>query len=227
MAWNASPDWRSATPAYRFLSVTARGPARRLARLRVRGVENVPASGGALVVSNHLSLADPVLISGAIPRPTCWLAKEGLFRNAAGRAAMSAFGCIKVDRDAGGNDGAVSAAARALGEGKIVGVFPEGTRSRPGEVRPGRTGAARIAALSGAPIVPLGIDASAFWPRDARAPRLGRKVYAILGKPFWLDLKPADADDKQRMRDATDDLMGRVRALFAEASAAREADAPW
>src|SRR5581483_3526976 len=99
MAWTASPDWRSATPAYRFLSVAARGPVRALARLRVKGLAHVPASGPALVASNHMSWADPILLNDAIPRPTYWLAKESLFRHAPGRLAMGAFGCIKVDRD--------------------------------------------------------------------------------------------------------------------------------
>ncbi len=219
MSWHASPDWRSATPAYRFLSLTARGPVRALARLQTKGLEHVPAAGPALVASNHLSWADPILINDAIPRPTYWMAKGDLFRNAAGRLAMGAFGCIKVDRESGGNEGAVSAAVRALGEGRVVGVFPEGTRSRPGQVRRGRTGVARIAALSGAPVVPLGIDTSSFWPRHVRLPRFGCRVRLVVGAPLRLDLKPADAEDKQRMRDATDDIMERVKALLAEARA--------
>lgn len=227
MAWNASPDWRSATPAYRFFSLTARGPACGLARLRVRGLAHVPATGPAIVASNHMSWADPILINGTIPRPTYWLAKEALFRHAPGRLAMSAFGCIKVDRATGGNDGAVTAAVRALGEGKLVGIFPEGTRSAPNVIREGRTGVARVAALSGAPVVPVGIDAADFWPRDAKGPRLGRKVYALFGAPLHLDLKPHHAEDKARMREATDAIMARVRELFDEARAAREANAPW
>jgi 1-acyl-sn-glycerol-3-phosphate acyltransferase len=227
MAWNASPDWRSATPAYRFLSVAARGPVRALARLRVRGLEHVPREGPALLASNHMSWADPILINDAIPRPTHWLAKADLFKNAAGHAAMGAFGCIKVDRDARGNDDAVATAVRALSEGKLVGIFPEGTRSPPGEVRAGRTGAARVAALSGAPVVPVGVDATAFWPRDARAPRFGRKAYLAFGAPLALGLAPEDAEDKERLRKATDDIMARVKALFDEAARAREEDARW
>lgn len=227
VARHASEDWRSATPAYRALSRAVSGPVRGLARLRVRGLEHVPATGPALVVSNHASLADPIVINATIPRPTYWLAKSSIFENAAGAAAMRAFGCIKVDREAGGNEGAVAAAVRALAEGKLVGVFPEGTRSRPGQIRRGKTGVARIAALSGALVLPVGIDATDLWPRHAKLPRLGTRVYMAVGEPMRLDLKPEQADDKQALRDATDDVMERVRALFEDARTAKEEKIPW
>ena len=100
---HSSPEWAETTGGYRVASRMLRAPARGLARLRVRGLENVPASGSALVASNHLSVFDPVLISSTIPRPTYWLAKEALFRNKATAMSMRAFGCIKVDRESGGN----------------------------------------------------------------------------------------------------------------------------
>lgn len=217
----ASEDWYFTHVGYRFIKATFEGPVTWAARMKVRGAENVPAQGPVLLAVNHLSWADPVLVGAAIHRPAFYLAKEGVFKNPLAARFFEAMGQIKVDRAAGSNDGAVTTAVGLLSQGLVVGVFPEGTRSRPGQVRRGKTGIARIAALSGAPVVPIGIDTSEFWPKGRALPRFGAKVRVDVGAPMRLDLKPEDAEDRQRMRDATDDLMARVEQLLRNAEKAR------
>lgn len=220
-------DWEYAHPTYRFIKATFHHPVVAAARLRVKGQEHIPDTGGLILAVNHYSWADPVLVSAVLHRPTFYLAKEAVFGNAFGRALMEATGQIKVNRDTGGNEDAVATALDILAHGLVVGIFPEGTRARPGEVKRGRTGVARIAALSGCPVIPIGIDTTTFWPRGRALPKFGDKVYVNVGEPMRLELTPADSEDKKRMRDATDDIMARVAALLAEAMEAKRARRPW
>jgi len=220
-------DWEYAHVFYRFLKTFVERPVIWASRLHVRGAHNVPKEGPVLLAANHLSWADPVVLSAAIHRPAFYLAKEGVFRHPLTRWIVTATGQIKVDRTVGGNDGAVSTALGLLGQGLVVGVFPEGTRSRPGQVKRGKTGIARIAAASGAIVVPVAIESGDFWPRGRSVPRLGRQVYINIGAPFHLDIKADDVADKKRMREATDEVMDRVRALYKEAVEAREAKERW
>lgn len=222
-----SDDWEYAHVFYRFLKTFVQPGVFWASRLNVRGAHHLPREGPVLLAVNHLSWADPVVLGAAIHRPAFFLAKEGVFRHPLTRWIVTATGQIKVDRTIGGNEGAVATALELLGQGLVVGVFPEGTRSRPGQVKRGKTGIARIAASSGATIVPVGIDSGDFWPRGRAFPRLGRQVYVNVGAPFRLDIKADDVADKQRMREATDDVMDRVRALYHEAVEAREGGRRW
>lgn len=212
---------------YRFIKTTFQLPVSWASRLHVKGREHVPDDGGVLLAVNHFSWADPVIVGAAIHRPAHYLAKEAVFRNPLAAQFFYAMGQIKVNRHVGGNDDAVTTAVQWVRDGHVIGIFPEGTRSRPGQVRRGKTGIARVAALTGAPVLPIAVDTQAFWPRGRVLPKLGEKVYVNIGAPMRLDLKPADADDRQRMREATDQVMDRIRDLLAEAVRAKEAGEPW
>lgn len=220
-------DWDYSHVTYRFIKTTFGVPVSWVSRLNVRGVEHVPKTGGVILAVNHLSWADPIVVGAALDRPAFYLAKEGVFRHPLTRWLVTATGQIKVDRQAGGNEGAVETARDLLEKGLVVGIFPEGTRSHPGRVKRGKTGIARIAAVSEAPIVPVGCDTGAFWPRGRTMPRVGQPVYIDFGAPFRLDIKPEDTSDKQRMREATDEVMDRVKKHYFAAVAAREAKEAW
>lgn len=220
-------DWETAYVGYRFIKTTFQHPVVWTSRLRVKGREHVPDAGGVLLAVNHHSWADPILVAAAIHRPAHYLAKEAVFRNPVAARFFYAMGQIKVQRDTGGNSDAVATAVEWLRLGQVIGVFPEGTRSRPGQVRRGKTGIARMAALSGAPVIPIGVDTQDFWPRGRVLPKLGEKVYLKIGAPMQLDLKPADAEDREKMREATDDIMDRVRELLDDAVAAKERGEAW
>lgn len=222
-----TPDWDATHVGYRFIKGTFQTPVTLTMRLHVRGAERLPRTGGVVLASNHLSWADPIALGAALDRPVFYLAKEAVFRNPVAARFFDALGQIKVDRQQGGNDPAISTAVKVLEQGRVLGVFPEGTRSRPGHVKRGKTGVARIAALSGAPILPIGVDAGDFWPKNRALPHLGARVYVNIGEPMHLDLKPDDAQDRVRTRQATDEVMDRVRSLYLEAVAANEAGEVW
>jgi 1-acyl-sn-glycerol-3-phosphate acyltransferase len=220
-------DWDYSHPLYRFIKGTFHHPVSWLMRLHVRGKENVPVTGPVILAVNHLSWADPIAMGVALQRPAFYLAKEGVFKHPLTRWIVTATGQIKVDRTVGKNEGALDTALDLLQQGLVVGVFPEGTRSRPGQVKRGKTGIARIAAMSGAPIVPVGCETGYFWPHGHNMPSLGHPVYVDIGPPFTLDLKPEDIADKNKMRDATDEIMDKVRVLYQGAVDAREKGERW
>ena len=116
---------------------------------------------------------------------------------------------------------------KAIGEGKIIGVYPEGTRSVPPDLLPFKSGAVRIALLTGAPLVPVGMATDRFWPRGKLLPRFGRRVYVAIGGPMTLGKDPDLANDREACHKMSEDLQAKVRALLAEATAARERKERW
>jgi 1-acyl-sn-glycerol-3-phosphate acyltransferase len=220
-------DWYSTPVGYRLLKAAFGKPVGWAARIRSRGAQNVPMDGPVLLAVNHFTWADPVVLGVVLHRPAFYLAKEELFRNKPMGWFLETMGQIKVERVAGSNDDALATAVGLLSKGLVVGVFPEGTRSRGGELKRGKTGIARIAAKSGAPVVPVALATAGFWPKDSALPKLGRTVYINVGAPARYDLKPEDADDREKMRETTDDIMGRVKALLDEATEAQKRGEKW
>ncbi len=224
----ATDEWYYTNGLYRFIKGGFQWFAMSAAGIRSRGAEHIPRTGPVLLAINHFSWADPVVVGAVLERPAFYLAKERLFRNKIVARLLEGMGQIKVDRHvAGSNEGAIEKALELLEMGLIVGVFPEGTRSRPGEVKRGKTGIARIAARSGVPVIPIAITTDRYWPRQEGFPRWGEPTYINIGAPMVLDVKPEDADDRDKMREATDDVMARIRELLAEAHEARERGAAW
>ena len=124
------------------------------------GIENVPREGPAIIASNHLSFADHFFGPLPLPRKVTYLAKSEYFtgrglKGLASKAFFSGVGQIPVDR-AGGLAGerALNTGLRVLAEGKLLGIYPEGTRTPDGRLYRGKTGVARLALESGAPVVP-------------------------------------------------------------------------
>jgi len=135
--------------------------------LRVRGAEHIPASGPALIVSNHQSILDPPLIGGAARRPIYFLAKAELFRIPLFGALIRRLNARPVRRE-GPDPGALRMALRVLEEDGALLIFPEGTRGAEGVLRPAKAGAGMLAVKSGAPVVPVYISGSGrAWPRRA------------------------------------------------------------
>src|SRR6195952_603536 len=156
-------------------------------RFDVRGAENVPASGGAIICSNHVSYFDFTFLGlGALPqhRLVRFMAKSSVFGHWFAGPFMRAMQHIPVDRRAG--TAAFEAAVRALKDGEVVGVFPEATISTSYTVKDIKAGAARMAVDAGVPIIP-----AAVWGGHRIAtkghkvvPRRGVVVMVLLGEPI-------------------------------------------
>ena len=130
------------------------------------GEEKIPATGGAIVSANHPSYLDPVLLSLQVKRPILFMAWDALFRVPLLGPMVRLFGAFPVDTRPGGGRAAYEAAKGLVQEGHLVGIFPEGKRSRAGWMEEDlRAGAARLALETGAPLVPATIrGAFRAWP---------------------------------------------------------------
>jgi 1-acyl-sn-glycerol-3-phosphate acyltransferase len=177
---------------YRFLQSACRLAAVVVFRIRCDGRQFIPASGGGLVMSNHQSNLDPVIVGLAANRRLNYLARETLFRFAPFRWLIRSLDAIAIDREGLGLAG-LKETLRRLKRGELVLIFPEGTRTRDGELAPLKAGFCAIARRANVPLVPVAV-AGAFeaWPRSRRLPR--RSVLRVcFGPPLWpADIEPLD-----------------------------------
>ena len=126
--------------------------------IQVEGREHIPTSGGFVLASNHRSYADPPLLATRLRGQRCvFMAKEELFRNKFFGWLIRKLGAFPVTRGAGDN-GVIETAEQYVRSGRVLMIFPEGTRSKDGRVGRGKTGVALIAAQTGAPVVPVAIS---------------------------------------------------------------------
>jgi 1-acyl-sn-glycerol-3-phosphate acyltransferase len=182
--------------------------------LRVRGVEHVPPSGPALIVSNHQSILDPPLIGGAVRRQIYFLAKAELFRIPVFGPLIRALHARPVRRE-GADSRALRTAAQLLEEGKALLIFPEGTRSLDGSLGEGKAGVGMLAVTSGAPVVPAYVSGTLeALPKGAAWPR--RSQVSVSFGPA-LHFKPrTGAGRKERYREAAEDMMRGIAQLREE-----------
>lgn len=152
-------------------------------RMRCHGREYVPAEGGVIVLSNHQSHFDPILVGLAIDRRLNFLARKSLFRSPVLRPLLELFGSIPIDRE-GSGFGGLKETLKRLKRGEMVLIFPEGTRTHTGEVGPLKPGFIPLARRGGAPLLPVAM-AGAFeaWPRSRSLPRPAR-IALCFGEPI-------------------------------------------
>lgn len=153
-------------------------------RWQVNGRENIPSQGALLMVSNHLNLADPPLVSVSINRKAIFMAKEELFRSKFTGYFISSFGAFPVHRGQLDRE-ALRHAERVLAEGMVLVMFPEATRSKNAQLQPAFPGSALIALRNRVPILPVAITGTerikgVSW--ILRRP----KITVDFGQPFHL-----------------------------------------
>jgi putative phosphoserine phosphatase / 1-acylglycerol-3-phosphate O-acyltransferase len=193
------------------------------AKLDISGTDNIPAEGPAIICGNHRSYYDPLAVGYAIAkrgRPVRFLGKKEVFDAPIVGDIARAMGGIRVDRGTG-SDEPLREAAAALEAGELVAIMPQGTIPRGraffDPVLKGRWGAARLAAMSGAPIVPLGLwGTEQVWPRNATLPNLLNvtnppHVQVRVGQPFELEHHDMDADTAHIMSAIADLLPAEAR----------------
>ena len=152
-------------------------------RIRVEGLENVPREGGALLVANHQSMLDIPLIGTRVRRTVTFVARDTLRKNPFLRWVIHTCGGITVKRGSA-DRAALDAMIAELSAGKLVAIFPEGTRSRDGSVRDFQRGALLVAKRAGVPVIPMGVAGTgAVWPSGRPVPGPGRLGLA-LGEPL-------------------------------------------
>jgi 1-acyl-sn-glycerol-3-phosphate acyltransferase len=203
---------RASTPiGYRLARALLSRPLRKAYDIDVEGDARLP-DGPIVLAANHRSFMDSIFLALAVDRTVSFLAKAEYFDRRRTAWLFRSTGQIPLRR--GSPAGARQAIEQALGvldRGGVVGVYPEGTRSRDGKLHRGNLGPARLAAASGAPIVPVGLlGTDEVQAPDQRLPRVGRRVAVRFGQP--IRLRPA-ASDRAHLREATDGLMADIADL--------------
>jgi 1-acyl-sn-glycerol-3-phosphate acyltransferase len=151
--------------------------------IRCGGREKVPASGGGLMLSNHQSNLDPVLVGLASKRRLNYVARKTLFKFPPFRWLINSLDAISIDREGTGLDG-LKETLRRLKRGEIVLLFPEGTRTPDGEVQAMKPGFCAVARRSAVPILPVALDGAWHaWPRQQKLPRRA-VIHVQFGDPI-------------------------------------------
>jgi 1-acyl-sn-glycerol-3-phosphate acyltransferase len=187
-----------------------------LFRPKVKGLRHVPGSGPVIIASNHLSFSDSIFMPLVVPRKVTFLAKSEYFTSPGPKGLLKkltfiALGQVPVDRSGGRrSEAALITGLKVLAEGKCLGIYPEGTRSPDGRLYKGRTGIARVAIESGAPIIPVAMfNTEKIQPTGTVVPKVMR-VEMIFGEPMYFE---GDSTDLQHLRDVTDQIMETIQAL--------------
>ncbi len=209
--------------AYFILKTFVLGPLLRfIFRPWVRGVENVPSSGAAILASNHLSFSDSIFLPLQCPRPVVFLAKSEYFtgRGLKGwlvKTFFKATGQLPIDRSGGkASEAALNTGLGVLEQGQLLGIYPEGTRSPDGRLYRGRTGIARMALEAKVPVVPVAmIDTEKVQPIGKRLPRI-RRVGIVYGKPLDFSRFDGMEGDRIVLRAVTDEIMYELKKISAQ-----------
>jgi 1-acyl-sn-glycerol-3-phosphate acyltransferase len=183
------------------------------------GRRNVPAEGGAILASNHLSFVDSVILPLMIDRPVAFLAKSDYFtgKGLKGWATgmfMKATGQLPIDRTGGkASEASLNTGLQVLGGGELLGIYPEGTRSPDGKLYRGRTGIARMALEARVPVVPVVmVDTDTMMPIGQRLPNVVR-VGVVIGEPLDFSRFEGMEGDRYILRSITDEIMVALQRL--------------
>jgi len=189
--------------------------ANRLWRFDLRGFEQLPETGPAILCANHISFLDSAFLIIQAPRNISFVGKSEYLDSWKTRRLFPALGMIPIDREGGEKaQVALEAAENVLQRGELFGIFPEGTRSRDGMLYKGKTGAARLAVKLDCPIFPVGIVGTReIQPPDAKLPRVGGRVSITIGKPISPARYAQRSDDHLVLREMTDEVMFEIQSL--------------
>jgi 1-acyl-sn-glycerol-3-phosphate acyltransferase len=187
-----------------------------LFRPKVKGLRNVPASGPVIIASNHLSFSDSIFMPLVVPRKVTFLAKSEYFTSPGPKGLLKkltfiALGQVPVDRSGGRrSEAALITGLQVLADGKCLGIYPEGTRSPDGRLYKARTGIARLAIESGAPVIPVAMfNTDKIQPTGTVVPKV-KRVGMTFGEPMYFE---GDSRDALFLRECADAIMKRIQQM--------------
>jgi 1-acyl-sn-glycerol-3-phosphate acyltransferase len=199
------------TPIYRLGYTISKVLAKLGFRLRTYGRENLIENGPAILASNHSSYLDPPLVGVCCRKDVYFLARKSLFERPVIGPLIAQLNTVPVDRDRG-DVGAVRAMIKLLKSGNRVLVFPEGTRSKDGNLQPARAGVGLLIAKSLAPVVPVRVFGS-----YAALPRSGGirfvPITVVIGKPLFFTKQDLGTDERAAYQVLSDRVMAAIAAL--------------
>ena len=205
---------------YFFLKTFVLGPLLRVIfRPWIRGVENIPVTGAAILASNHLSFSDSIFLPLMLRRPVTFLAKSEYFTGKGFKGALTRWffkstGQLPIDRSGGkASEASLTTGLGVLAEGNVLGIYPEGTRSPDGKLYRGRTGIARMVLEAKVPIIPVAmIDTEKVQPIGQKMPRI-RRVGINIGAPLDFSRFDGMEGDRIVLRAVTDEIMYELQRL--------------
>jgi 1-acyl-sn-glycerol-3-phosphate acyltransferase len=184
------------------------------------GIDNIPGEGPVILAGNHLSFADHFFGPLPVRRPIVFLGKREYFtgkglKGLISKGFMHGVGVIPLDRTGGSaSEEALATGLRVLREGKVLGIYPEGTRAPDNRLYKGKTGVARIALESKAPIIPMAmINTFELMPPGQIWPRLGVRPGVRFGKPMDFSRYYGQGEDRAVLRAITDEIMQAIAEL--------------
>ncbi|MDZ5712026.1 lysophospholipid acyltransferase family protein [Jeotgalibacillus haloalkalitolerans] len=169
-------------------------------RIRIVGKEHIPEEGGVLICANHINVLDPPVVGITSPRPVSFMAKEELFKMPVLKKLLPNLNAFPVKRGMSDRE-ALRKGLSQLKEGNVVGLFPEGTRSKDGVIGKGLAGAGFFALRSDAAVVPCAI----IGPY-----KISKRLKVVYGKPINMaELK----ERKASAAEVTDIIMNEIKTL--------------
>lgn len=186
-------------------------------RWRVFNPERVPRTGPVILAANHASFIDPPLVGSGLTRDINYLARESLFRFPVVGAILRSWNAVPVDRDGGGAKGLKIILGRLLAGGGII-LFPEGTRTKDGNLQPARSGIGLTVIKSAAPVVPVRVFGTfAAYGRNHKFPR-PKKVAVKYGAPMNFEKLRAEAKvcSKSRLKEIYHEVAVEIMAAIAK-----------
>jgi 1-acyl-sn-glycerol-3-phosphate acyltransferase len=190
-----------------------------LGRPKIEGMEHVPSSGPAILASNHLAVADSFYLPLVVRRRITFLAKSEYFTGTGLKGWFTKWfytvaGQVPIDRtDADAAQAALGSAERLLGQGKLLGMYPEGTRSPDGRLYKGKTGLGRLALETGVPVIPVAmIGTNVVNPPGSKMWRFGR-VTVRFGEPMDFSRFEGLAGNRFIERAVTDEVIYELMEL--------------
>jgi 1-acyl-sn-glycerol-3-phosphate acyltransferase len=190
-----------------------------LFRPRIEGEENIPRTGPAILVSNHISAGDTFLLPAMIRRRLTFPAKLELFQGRGLKGRVLAWflrnvGQVPLNRSGGrASASSMDEVIQVLRDGKLLGIYPEGTRSPDGRLYKGKTGVARLVLKAGVPVIPVAMINTEIVPSAIpKIPTMRRPVVRI-GRPLDFSAYAAAGNDREVLRWVTDRIMDEVMTL--------------
>lgn len=168
---------------------------------RIYGAENVPNNGSVILIVNHINIFDPLVVACSIDRQVHFMAKDELFKIPILKRIITSFGAFPIKR--GGSDRkAIKTGLELLKNDKIMGIFPEGTRSKTGEIGKGLPGAALFALKTDAAVIPIGLSSSY---------KFFKPISINFGKPICLEAYKQERLTSEDINNAINHMMDQIK----------------
>lgn len=191
---------------YQIIKVIIQVLARILFRVEINGLKNIPSEGPCILCFNHRSLLDPPVVGVFIPRQLTFMAKEELFHIPVLGFLIKALGAFPVRRGTG-DITAIKTSLNILKEGKVLAIYPEGSRSKTGKLNYAKPGVALIATKAMVPIIPVGVTGEY---------KLFHKLHINIGSPMIFEEYYGKKLQTEALQDISNNVMDSIKQLMGE-----------